>query len=184
MMLLHKILNILFFLWLSRGFMISSTLDIWTYTISDHHFHLIFSGLINFVTPVVFPVKIDQHMKWMGNTRLCSFLKFENIPMYNHTSIYTRAVKSIETQKSIDTKMLYPDTILKIHCCIVNGLEWGIEGDGIWWKVNCLRWAFHLSWVHGFGSKRWPPFQQNSSTSQQGCKGNIILKLLPSCLRV
>ena len=45
--------------------MISSTLGIWTYTITDHYFHWILSCSVNFVTPVVFPVKHDK-----GNERV------------------------------------------------------------------------------------------------------------------
>ena len=52
--------------------MISSTLGIWTYTIADHHFNWILSGLVTFVTPTVFPVKNDRYRKWMGDPRLCS----------------------------------------------------------------------------------------------------------------
>ena len=52
--------------------MISSTLGIWTYTIDDHHFNRILSGLVNFVTPKVFPVKNDRYRKLMGDPRLCS----------------------------------------------------------------------------------------------------------------
>ena len=41
--------------------MISFIVDIWTYKIADHHFHCILDDLVNFVTPMVFPVKNDRH---------------------------------------------------------------------------------------------------------------------------
>ena len=56
--LLSSIINIVFYILSSQGLMISSTLGIWTYTIADHHFHCILSGLVNFVTPVVFRSKM------------------------------------------------------------------------------------------------------------------------------
>ena len=47
----QSIINIVFDIYLSRGLMISSTLGIWTYTITDHYFHWILSCSVNFVTP-------------------------------------------------------------------------------------------------------------------------------------
>ena len=55
---LSSIINIVFYIVLTQGLMISSTLAIWTYTITDHHFHWILSGLVNCVTPLVFPSKM------------------------------------------------------------------------------------------------------------------------------
>ena len=55
--------------------MISSTLVILTYTIADHHFHWILSGLVDFVIFVVFQVKNDGHRKWKADPRLCSSIR-------------------------------------------------------------------------------------------------------------
>ena len=81
--------------------MISSTLGIWTYGIDDHHFHWILSGLINFITPVVFPVKIDIWNEWVTLDYVHSL--DENIPMHTHTSILTTTNTLPHTRKHIHT---------------------------------------------------------------------------------
>ena len=101
-LLLSSLITFVFYIWLHRGSMISSTVDIWTYEIADHHIHWILGVLVNFVTPMVFPVK-------QTNTQ-CTHTNLMRFPLL--CALFWSLIKKVSSELS--SKQTFPIRVLHL----------------------------------------------------------------------
>jgi len=110
-LLLSSIINIVFYIWVLQGLMISSTVGIWTYKVAFHHFHWIVKLCSHLFPVMVFPVKNDLHRKWMGKPSLCTSIR-EFTPQINNRVHFGRHFQCLFFAYSLQ---LFMSTCVR-HC--------------------------------------------------------------------